>query len=410
MGCKRSQVQVLSSRPLDSFECFVYTAGFETFHGEAKDGTLSLMLNRKLSRRHLILSSIIVSNFIPAAAQASFTDVPSGQAYFDAIVYVQAEGIVSGYPDGSYHPEKTINRAEFTKIIVGSAFGTDSIHVSGKAVFEDVNGSEWFAPYIEKAVQEHIVSGYGVTDAMLPTFTPEDRLGTPFFPSHPINFAEAAKILVKTFNIPMDESDERGNWWDHIYRDGSGAWWKGYVNALLRDNVFPPNWLPDSPVTRGEMAEMIYRLKTGKASSQKVLVVEHPITTSTLTIFFYSKNDVEQLTYEATFPVTRIVSKTPTIADATLKALFYGPTPAEQEKGAHTLYALSALREYYLGITVRDGVAIVNFKPEALEYLNAAAATQMQVKAAIEATLKHFPNIKSVEYSINGKIYMHWDA
>ncbi len=158
------------------------------------------------------------------------------------------------------------------------------------------------------------------------------------------------------------------------------------------------------------MAEMIYRLKTGKASVQQVPVIQHPITTSILTLYFYTKNDIEQASYEATFPVTRIIPKTSTVADTTLKALFAGPTPAEQEKGAFTIYELSNLREYYLGITIQNGVAIVNFKPDALKYLNAAHSIQSQVKAAIETTLKHFPTIKTVEYSINGKIYTEWDA
>jgi len=326
---------------------------------------------------------------------------------------VQAQGIVSGYPDGSFHSERTINRAEFTKIIVGTVFGPDSIHGSGEAVFKDVNGSEWFAPYVETAFNNGIVSGYGWTGKESIDFIERYRLQTSFLPANPINFAEAAKILVNAMHIEMQSTDAQGNWWDKPSYPGDpngGTWWKNYVNALLRQNALPPNWLPDSSITRGEMAEMIYRLKTGKSSSQQVPVVQHPSTTSTLTIYFYSKNDVEQATYEATFPVTRIIPKTSAVADATLKALFTGPTPAEQEKGAHTMYALSALGEYYLGVTVRDGVAIVNFKPDALKYLNAAAGTQLQVKAAIEATLKHFSSVKSVEYSIDGKIYTEWDA
>jgi hypothetical protein len=73
----------------------------------------------------MILVLMIMGNF--TNAYAFFSDVSSGHVNYDAIKYVQDNGIVSGYQDGTFKPDKTINRAEFTKIIVAARFPTAAI-------------------------------------------------------------------------------------------------------------------------------------------------------------------------------------------------------------------------------------------------------------------------------------------
>ena len=61
-------------------------------------------------------------------------------------------------------------------------------------------------------------------------------------------------------------------------------------------------------------------------------------------------------------------------------------------------------------VTIEEGIATVDFMPQALETLNTAAGIQMQVKAAIEASLLQFSTVDWVQYSINGEVYTEWDA
>lgn len=55
--------------------------------------------------------------------RGGFSDVPFNHLNAETIDYVQANGIVSGYPDGTFRPDQTINRAEFVKIITIATFG-----------------------------------------------------------------------------------------------------------------------------------------------------------------------------------------------------------------------------------------------------------------------------------------------
>jgi hypothetical protein len=47
----------------------------------------------------------------PACTSAPFTDVPVGSAFCGEIAWMKANGITTGYADGSFHPTEAVNRA-----------------------------------------------------------------------------------------------------------------------------------------------------------------------------------------------------------------------------------------------------------------------------------------------------------
>lgn len=53
----------------------------------------------------------------PAAGSASFTDVAKGQWYADGVAWASANGVVTGYPDGSFRPNDTITREQMAAIL-----------------------------------------------------------------------------------------------------------------------------------------------------------------------------------------------------------------------------------------------------------------------------------------------------
>ncbi|MBU0580402.1 MAG: S-layer homology domain-containing protein [Candidatus Margulisbacteria bacterium] len=158
-----------------------------------------------------------------------FSDVPVNNAFFDAIGYLVDNNIVSGYGDGTYKPYNAINRAEFTKIVVGAI----APNVSGSNCFPDVR-DEWFAPYVCYAKEHRIIEGYS-----------DDT----FKPNQNINLAESLKIVLLALEV--DLSTNQGT-----------AWFDVYVNTANRDNLLA-NINPDvgHNVSRGEMAELIYSIK-----------------------------------------------------------------------------------------------------------------------------------------------------
>jgi len=177
----------------------------------------------------------------------SFPDVPLNHPNAAAIDYLAKKNIISGYPDGTFQPERTINLAEFTKIVTGSLYGSLDIEnclntisptqlYTPQLLFPDVAFHQWFSKYTCIAKQQGLVSGY-----------PD---GT-FRPAFTINFVEAAKILTVGFGVTTP-------------RIGIvEPWYRSYTEDLASQKAIPLSIQRfDQPLTRGEMAEMIYRLDT----------------------------------------------------------------------------------------------------------------------------------------------------
>lgn len=167
---------------------------------------------------------------------SGFTDVSSDHINYDAITYMQSEGIVSGYPDCTYKPDQVINRAEFAKIVIAANFTDEEmeecLNERANDDFFDVPRGQWFAKYICIAKKEGIIGGY--------------KDGN-FLPTRSINFAESAKILSIGFDLDLNGEVD--------------PWFKQYVDALATLNAIPTSITSfDQQITRGEMAEMIYRL------------------------------------------------------------------------------------------------------------------------------------------------------
>jgi hypothetical protein len=102
---------------------------------------------------------------------ASFTDVPKDHYAVDAINFLADRGVLNGYQDGSFKPDKKVNRAEALKVIA-SAFIPDSASNNLKSQYDDVEDAAWYLPAIEWALDKGaIIDGPSKTKQFHPTRT-----------------------------------------------------------------------------------------------------------------------------------------------------------------------------------------------------------------------------------------------
>lgn len=88
---------------------------------------------------------------------ASFPDMEDQWfGYKDAVDGLQNRDIIGGYPDGTFKPETPINRAELLKIV----FKGRSVTAADRRCFSDINPDEWYAPYVCTAKRRGIIDGY----------------------------------------------------------------------------------------------------------------------------------------------------------------------------------------------------------------------------------------------------------
>ena len=87
------------------------------------------------------------------------------------------------------------------------------------------------------------------------------------------------------------------------------------------------------------------------------------------------------------------------------------PFRPETLKGTSHFEGAKPLGSYYRGARINGAVFTICFSSDAMRYLNNAAGIQQSVKGAIEGTImKNFPDVKKIEYEIDGKVVTDWDA
>ena len=107
--------------------------------------------------RRIILSVAAVLLLCTAVSAAEYTDVSDTHWAYKQIDYLSAE--ITGYPDGSYKPEKSVSRAEFLTLFARIAFPDEWKRVEGeewwKSAYEvckahdlldNITGSRWNRP------------------------------------------------------------------------------------------------------------------------------------------------------------------------------------------------------------------------------------------------------------------------
>ena len=77
----------------------------------------------------------------------TFTDVPADAWYADAVNTLASLGMLGGYPDGTFQPDRTITRAEFAVVALAFTDGGSGDSCS----FTDVNRNDWFYQYAAQA-------------------------------------------------------------------------------------------------------------------------------------------------------------------------------------------------------------------------------------------------------------------
>ena len=87
---------------------------------------------------------------------SGLSDIYAGDWYADTVGYAVEKGIVSGYPDGTFRPNQPITRAEFASIASRFAQLTDDQDIS----FIDLDASHWGYKAVRSAASHGWISGY----------------------------------------------------------------------------------------------------------------------------------------------------------------------------------------------------------------------------------------------------------
>ena len=196
-----------------------------------------MKFTKRITSMLLIFVFAFTSMYMVAPA-ANFSDVAEEYAHYEAITALVDQGIINGYEDGTFKPENTITRAEFSKLLAVSSAPTGYAFSATTTNFPDIadmNAAHgWAVPYISYAVSTKAINGY--TD------------GT-FQPGNPVTYGEAIKMIVCTLGYgPVADTTLT-------------PWYQGYLNIAnqigLTKNAAA---VGDAPANRGIVAHLIYNM------------------------------------------------------------------------------------------------------------------------------------------------------
>ena len=205
----------------------------------------------------------------PVSGEKGLSDLEGHWAQKEVEAAV-ASGWVDGYPDGSFKPEKSITRAEFTKMLLDAIHLTpDSELVAWMKVHaktEDI----WGRPtaYTPKLydMSGHWLTSQGWLDAALYSgmVVPDDYNGKNFRPEKAIARYEIALMTDRALGLVYPASQPVEGELPFTDKEEILDWMKGYVNESVKAGVlkgYPDgSFQPNKTSTRAEAVVMIQRM------------------------------------------------------------------------------------------------------------------------------------------------------
>ncbi len=185
----------------------------------------------------LSLFSIVTAKEYPQ----KFWDVSKDHWAFTYIADLADRGVINGYEDGSFKPERTVTRAEWSKIMVDAA----GVQSNDNAVYFTDMKNHWANKYVNSA--KKYLTGY--TDG---TFRPEQAAVR--------EDVTVAMVRLKGYDLSDVDYLYLANFTDF---DSISNYAKGYVAVAVQNNLisgFEDNtFRGQATLTRAEAATLLYR-------------------------------------------------------------------------------------------------------------------------------------------------------
>ncbi|MBQ2931851.1 MAG: N-acetylmuramoyl-L-alanine amidase [Clostridia bacterium] len=164
-----------------------------------------------------------------------FPDVGQDHKNYDAVTELVDMGVIAGYDDGFFRPEREITRTEFCALMARTlGYDKDTYQILPE-LFADVKPGYWGEAYISFCYELGLVNGMGNNE---------------FWPADKVTLAQAAKMAVCAINKQDEALLETGD-----------KWYDGYIKIAgeygLLDFV---DGQVDLPAIRGDIAQIVFNM------------------------------------------------------------------------------------------------------------------------------------------------------
>ena len=200
-----------------------------------------------------LLSTAFIAAFTITAANA-FPDVSDSHWAAPQIKILSEQGVIVGYPDGTFKPDENVTRAEFASMAI-KALGQENTKVVQPVNFADINQEYWAYDAIQKALYFDLVS--------LP------KEGDLFRPDDSVSRAESLSVAVNALTTEQISEQKAKEVLEKAYIDANSVpeWFiipAGKAEILGMMVIMPSadkaKIEAERPATRAEVAAILFKM------------------------------------------------------------------------------------------------------------------------------------------------------
>jgi len=180
------------------------------------------------------------SSVVSPAVYDIFMDVKSDYKYAKAIEFLKNEGIVTGFPDGTFKPDIVISRSQAISMLIHAI----DLDLSGKLdskCFSDLTDN-WFGMAVCYAKREGWIGGFS---------------GGVFLPDAALIRSASFKLVFEAFDLKQYKPEDDVSIYTDIKIDD---WFYSYVYSAYKLDLINGSKLfyPNREITRGEFSQMVF--------------------------------------------------------------------------------------------------------------------------------------------------------
>lgn len=200
--------------------------------------------------KHVLTAGVLVALLhAPVAGAAAFPDVRKDHFAYDAIVSLSDRGVLTGYADGTFKPDRKVNRAEALKIIAAPFLPKSETIRAKSAEFADVPENAWYLPALQWALdRKSVIDG-----------PPKATL---FHPTRAVTKAEFLKMLFTANGVDLKAFGEIALPLGADVAD-PGAWYYPPLRYAVATGTTTASksgaYGPERELTRGDVAVLLHR-------------------------------------------------------------------------------------------------------------------------------------------------------
>ncbi|MBO5141569.1 MAG: S-layer homology domain-containing protein [Clostridia bacterium] len=212
-----------------------------------------------MNKRANLIFIVIMLVVFSTSCVFAYSDVPNTHWAYEAVTKMSDRGIINGYPDGTFKPEKLVTRAEFAKLLVNTLEITDSSNVVN---FEDIERDHWAKEYIDLA--NPFLTGYISNGKYY--FKPNEYALREDAAVALVKAKRITKGNIDTINRFSDKEDISENVAKYVAIAVENGLVAGYPNGTFK---------PKKGLTRAEIATLfsrIYESETEYEEEEKIVV------------------------------------------------------------------------------------------------------------------------------------------